>query len=113
MLKSIKNFFLGGGSSGKDDRSHYFYVRVYRMPHRPTENDEIVRIRVDMLNELSADEEGTYFVRKGVVGSRTFAKGELIAYFDKNRRLANTEIENGELVTEDEYKAYEAQRDEV
>ncbi len=98
------NFFkrLFGGGGGSQPRGQYYYVK-------PTGCTEVVRIRVDSMNELSQnDENNGYFVRKNVRGTgyKCTRSAELYLTFDGQKRLQNTEITGGTLVTEAEYEAW-------
>lgn len=102
MLKRL----FGGGGNRNMEKADYFYVRVYRAPNRPGDNDEIVSIRVDLTNDLSQDDGGGYFSRKVIVGPKTFKQAELLLYYDIGRKLRETEVTNGELVERADYDAY-------
>lgn len=109
MLKGLKNLLFGGGNSGGGDpNGDYHYIRVYQKPGRPTENDEIVQIRLDLRNDLSPDIENpnVYFSRKAITGPKTFARTEAHFFYDKDRKLVDAEVENGEVVGEEDYDAY-------
>lgn len=105
MLDRLQRIF-GGGGQKPDKNTQYFYVRVYKAPNRPSDTDEIVEIRVDLVNDLSLDDDGGYFSRKAVVGSRTFKKAELRLYYAADRSLRDMEVENGELVERADYDRY-------
>ena len=91
----LKNLF-GGRSS---DRGLYFYVQ-------PKMCAEILRIRVDPMNDLSrADEGRVYWVRKVASGWRCPFQAEVEVYFDRNKRVISTEVTNGRLVSEADWLA--------
>ena len=97
---------LFGGQSATqgepgDKDGLYFYVR-------PNGCDEVVRIRINKNNDPSLADDGTYFVTKTVRGSsyKCNRSAELHLSFDKSRRLQNTEITGGTLVTAEEYQAW-------
>lgn len=97
----LRKLFGGGGASG-GDRGMYYYVQ-------PQGCDEVVRVRVDRNNEPSLDEDNsTYFVRKYVQGTtyKCNKRAELYLSFDSNRKVQNTEVTNGKLVTEADYTAW-------
>ena len=109
-MEIFKRLFGGGGgggaSSGKggsragDANGIYFYVR-------PTNCDEVVRLRIDRNNDLSlADDNNSYVVHKVVRGTKCFQSVEVDLYFDSGRRLVNSELQHGALVSEDEYEAW-------
>ena len=98
-MNFLKNLFGGGGSS-RDKRSLYLYVR-------PKRCDKLVAVRIDLYNDLSLADEGSgYFVRKIAQAARCPFPAELMLYFDKNRKLTNSTIENGEFVSEEEYDTW-------
>jgi len=95
--------FGGASTPTGGDRGVYVYVR-------PKMCKEILRLRVDPMNNLSeADEGGTYFVRKMATGTRCPFPVEITLYFDTSKRESKREINNGEFVTEAEYDAFIAQ----
>jgi hypothetical protein len=101
----FKKLFGGGSRSGGADRvGLYFYIK-------PNGCEEIVRVRIDSNNDLSmADDNSTYFVNKTVRGStyKCTRSAELELSFDSNRRLQNTEVTGGALVTKEDYDAWVA-----
>ncbi len=106
----FKKLFGGGGSSKSsgsrgfgDDRGVYFFVQ-------PTGCDEVIRVRVDPMNDLSeSDEGGTFFVRKGVVGQKCFKPVNLELTFSAAKQLVATKIEGGVMIDEAAWKAWSAQ----
>ncbi len=100
----LKRLFGNNGAtrdaSAGDATGVYFYVR-------PNGCDEVVRVRVDRNNDLSlADDGSTYWVRKGVRGTKCRQPVELTIYFDSSRRLTSTDAQNGVLVTHADYTAW-------
>jgi hypothetical protein len=96
----LRRLFGGGGGSRGDAAGMYFYVR-------PKGCDEVVQIRIDRNNDLSAQDEGdTYWVHKYVRGSKCFQQAEINLYFDKNRQFVNSEVTGGALVTQADYEAW-------
>ncbi len=106
-MEILKRLFGGGGGSGGSGGSRsgdangvYFYVR-------PTNCDEVVRVRIDRNNDLSlADDNKSYVVHKLVRGTKCFQSVEVDLYFDSNRRLVNSELQHGAMVTEDDYQTW-------
>lgn len=102
-MNFLKRLFGGGGSS---DRVLILYVR-------PKMCQEILRVRIDLFNSLSlADDGDSYFVRKLASASRCPFQAEIEITFDKNRRIVQQQIANGEFVSEAEFTAQEAKRTE-
>lgn len=95
----IKKLFSGGGGSRSDDRGVYFYIQ-------PKMCQEILRVRVDPMNDLSKTDDGDgYYVRKLASGHRCPFQAELEVFFNKDRRVVNTEVTNGKMVTEADWSA--------
>ncbi len=93
---------LGGAGSGEQ---HILYLYV-----RPKRCDQIVRVRINLYNDLSLSDGDGYHCRKMARAARCPFAAELFLRFDKNRRLLEQEIENGEFVTEEEYEEWETQK---
>lgn len=104
-MNFLKNLFGGGGGKQADieGRSMYLYVK-------PNRCDDVVRVRVDLNNDLSLNDEGSgYWVRKMVSSSNyKCTQVELNVYFDMGRRLQETETQGGQLVTRDDYEQWVA-----
>lgn len=101
MVNFLKNLFGGGRS---EDRGVYFYVQ-------PKMCAEILRLRVDPLNDLSRRDEGSgYWVRKVASGHRCPFQAEVELYFDKNKRFQDSAVTNGKLVSEADWLAQQAKR---
>lgn len=103
-MNFLKNLFGGGGSRPETDgRGQLFYVK----PHRC---DDVLRVRVDMANDLSLTDDGSgYWVRKmASSGNYKCTQVELTLYFDNNRRLRESEVQGGQLVTRDDYDQWQA-----
>ncbi len=102
----LKNLF-GGLFSGprSTDRGLYFYVQ-------PKMCQEILRVRVDPMNDLSRRDDGKgYWVRKIASGHRCPFQAELEITFDKNKRMLNSEVTNGKLVSEADWQARQAEKE--
>jgi hypothetical protein len=99
----LKKLF-GGGMELSDKRGAYFYVR-------PQGCQEVVRVRIDLNNDPSlADDNRTYFVRKTVRGTtyKCTRSAELYLSFDSGRKLQNTEVMGGALLTQADFDAWVA-----
>ncbi len=96
-------------AGSEKDSGLYFYVRVYQRPRQASPNDEIVKIRVHPTNDISKTDDGQRFVRKTVVGSKTFRRAEATLYLNAQNRLIDHHIENGELAGREEYEVFLAQ----
>lgn len=101
----FKRLFGGGGagkSASSDKDGLYYYIK-------PTGCTEIVQVRINANNDLSLDDEGKgYIVRKMVRGTsyKCTRSAELNLIYDSNRRLKNTEVTGGTLVTRDDYQQW-------
>ena len=96
-MNFLKTLFGGGGRN--EDRGMYFYVR-------PKMCQEVLRIRVDPLNDLSRTDDGKgYWCRKLASAARCPFQAEVEIYFDKNKRMTGSDVTNGELVSEGEWAA--------
>lgn len=97
-MNFLKKLF-GGERRSRDD-GYYLYVQ-------PKMCKEIVRVRINLSNDLSlSDDNESYWVRKMVSATRCPFQAELTLYFDKSRRLQSKDISNGEYVDEAAYQAY-------
>jgi hypothetical protein len=107
-MNFLKKIF-GGGNDGveRDDRSMYLYVQPLRC-------NDVLRVRIDMHNDLSLSDEGNgYWVRKlASSGNYKCNQVELTLYFDSNRRFdaTATEIQGGKLVDRAAYDAWMAEQ---
>jgi hypothetical protein len=101
-MEFFKKLFGGGGapsSQSGDPYGLYLYVQ-------PRGCDEVVRIRINLMNDLSERDEGGYWVHKVVRGTKCFQTAELDVYFSKSRQMTNTEIQGGALVDQAAYEAW-------
>lgn len=88
---------FGGNKNASVDRDGmYIYVR-------PKMCQEIVRVRVNLMNDLSSQDDGGYFVRKMVSANRCPFQAEVELYFDKGRKIKQSAVTNGELLEENDY----------
>ncbi len=100
----------GGGSSGFSggkDSAMYVYVQ-------PRGCEEVVRVRINVLNELSqTDDYNGFFVTKTVMGVKCFQRAELTLSFDKNKRLIDKQVTNGAVVDESAYRSWQASQEQA
>lgn len=101
-MNFLKNLFGGDGDGQSKDGGQYFYVQ-------PRGCEEVVEVRINPANDLSTREEGNgYFVRKTVRGThRCFNPAEMTLYFDGNKSFTSHEMSGGELVTREDYDAWQ------
>jgi hypothetical protein len=100
----------GGGASsfGDDKRSYWVYARCQRC-------GELLKSRVDLFNEPSEDDDGSWIVRKGLTGGGNnycFQTVEVTLRFDpKKDRLIESEAAGGKVLTAEEYHELMAARE--
>ncbi len=100
----LKKLFGGGGgaAASRGDSGIYFYIR----PHTCK---EVLRVRIDRNNDLSAtDDNSGFFCRKLARSSDYHCNRqiEIELWFDANRQLQNSEVMGGLMVTEADYQAW-------
>ncbi len=104
-MNFLKNLFGGQGANREEGggSAMYFYVR-------PARCDDVVRVRIDLNNELSLNDDSSgYWVRKLISSSNyRCGRAELTLYLDTSRRLLNSEITGGELVDRAAYDRWQA-----
>lgn len=87
----------------KEDDGVYLFFRL-------DGSGEIVRVRLnanaDMVRDYNSNER---FVRKTIIGPRTFRRAEAELTFDERMDLIEWQIEGAELVSEGEYLAQQAE----
>lgn len=60
---------------------------------------EIIQGRINLNNDLSLDESGSYYVRKVLMGSeRCFERLEVVLQFDAARKLQSKHVNGGTFV---------------
>jgi hypothetical protein len=103
-MNFLRNLFGGGSGSSDDGRSLFVYVR-------PKRCDQIVEVRIDLMNDLSTTDAGDgFWVRKIAQAIRCPFPAEIVLYFDKSKRITSREITDGEFVESAEYEAWQAQK---
>lgn len=79
------------------------HLKVYV---KPKMCKTVLVLDIDLINQLSLNDDGDgYWVRKIANAPRCPFEAEIVLHFDKNRKLINREITNGEFVTEADYQA--------
>ncbi len=102
IVNFLKKLLGGAGPGEKNILSLYV---------RPKRCDKIVRVRINLYNDLSLSDGDGYHCRKTARAARCPFAAEIFLRFDKNRRLLEQEIENGEFVSEENYLEWAAQQD--
>ena len=83
-LSWLGRLFGGGSGAGSRGANGGIYIEV-----QCNACGEVIRARVSPTSELSLDDEGTYFVRKVLVGQKCFRSIEVLLRY---RDLRGTEI---------------------
>jgi hypothetical protein len=92
-LSWLSRLFAGGGSRTSTDGGIYVEVRCNAC-------GEVIRARVSPSSELSLDDDGTYFVRKVLVGQKCFRPIEVeLRYKDLRGSEVSREIRGGTSVS--------------
>jgi hypothetical protein len=92
----FSRLFGGNKNTSADHDGLYIYVR-------PKMCQEIVRVRVNLMNDLSLQDDGGYFVRKMVSATRCPFQAEVELHFDKGRKLKQSTVTNGDWLEENDY----------
>ncbi|MBW4438099.1 MAG: hypothetical protein KME04_13235 [Pleurocapsa minor GSE-CHR-MK-17-07R] len=109
FLKKTIDFLTGGLLGGKgggaqvpgDRAGLYLYVR-------PNGCEEVVRLRINLANDLSEADEGPgLFVHKVVRGVKCRQNVEVDLIFDDKRRLLEQHITDGAFVDAAAWEAWE------
>lgn len=100
-MKFLKRWFGERNNISSGDKDGiYFYIRAKR-------TGEVIQVRLNRVNDLSLTDSGdSYYVRKLVVGRRSFDRIEAEFFFDKNRNFVSADITGGDLVERADYDQY-------
>jgi hypothetical protein len=103
-MNLLKKLLGGGASRPSDPSGMYYYVRSNR-------TGEVIQVRLNRENDLSLeDDEQGYFVRKMIVGQKSFDRMEAEFHFDRTRRFISCDVTGGTMVERDDYEIYLAQQ---
>lgn len=119
FLDSLKKAFGGGKPSagsgggrnnfGDEGGTYWLYAQCRRC-------GEPLRTRIDLRNDPSEEEDGTWIVRKGLTGSGKyycFQTVEVMLHFDQAKKtVLDSEVAGGILITAEEYPALLVQWEE-
>src|SRR5438094_4715101 len=98
LLRQLGNL-LTGKAYATDDVGYYYYVRCNRC-------GEVIRVRINPMNDLSAPDDGEgLFTRKVIVGQRCYNRIEAEFHYDSKRKLINSDITGGTLTDKEAYEA--------
>ncbi len=106
FLKQLANMFSGGPRTGGGDPGLYYYVKCNRC-------GEVIRVRINPMNDLSQSDDGSnWYARKVIVGQRCYNRIEGTFTYNSGRRLINSELSGGEMVSKKEYDAFKQENPE-
>lgn len=95
FFDAIKSAFSGGTT----DNVHWVYVRCNRC-------GETIKTRIDVRNDLSLQDDGSYLVNKVLMGSgHCFERIAVTLTFDGQRRVTDRQIQRGTFISAAEYRA--------
>lgn len=93
----LKKLFGGSKASSEDSSALFLYVKGKKC-------GAITRMRIDLRNDLSLDDNDQYYVRKVAVDNQCYGQVEVELWFDANRHEVNRQITGGDLVSEAEWQ---------
>lgn len=107
FLKKIKAAIFGAADGEiKDKEGIYFYVKCSKC-------GSPVRVRVNKLHDLHRNEDyGGFVLRKEIMDGSCFRLMYATVRFDHNRKIIEQEIEGGEFIDWETYRALTQPRDE-
>ena len=97
FLEKLASLFGAKSAGGADDAIH-LYVECERCKSR-------VHARLDRRHDISAREDGGYYVRKEMMDSKCFRLMAAEITFDSAYRIQSQEIQGGRFVTREEFEA--------
>jgi hypothetical protein len=97
LLEKLASLF-GSTSSGATDDAIHIFVECERCKSR-------VHVRLDRRHDISAREEGGYYVRKEIMDSKCFRLMAAEITFDSAYRIQNREVQGGRFLTQEEFEA--------
>jgi hypothetical protein len=97
LRKLTEMFTAGPRLSG--DVGLYYYVRCDRC-------GEVIRVRINPMNDLSLSDDGKrLFAHKVVVGRRCYSRIEADFEYDTNHKLTSSQASGGTFVDKETYEA--------
>ncbi len=98
----LGGFFSSPGGTSSDPRGLLLYVRCAKC-------GSITRVRVDKRNDLNREPgPGTFLLRKEVMDDKCFQIMKATIWLDSSYRVVSSDVQGGELVSEEEYSAAQA-----
>ncbi len=92
---------LGGG--GRETPVLWLYVQCNRC-------QSPVAVRINLFNDPSLEEEGSYVLRKEIMDSKCFQLMHAELRLDAQRRVKEQSIKGGKFLTREEYEGLAAKR---
>jgi hypothetical protein len=92
----LKRLFGGKPAGSEDSGARFVYVKGKKC-------GAITRLRIDMRNDLSRDDDDNFFVRKVAVDNKCYGQVEIEFHFDANHKELSRNITGGEFVTQVEW----------
>jgi len=96
FLEKLTSLFGSKSAGGADDAIH-IYVECERCKAR-------VHVRLDPRHDISAREEGGYYVRKEIMDGKCFRLMAAEIVFDSAYRIQRQEIQGGRFLTQAEFE---------
>lgn len=111
FLKNLKQILTGkpsaaggGGRSGfgSDENAYWVHVQCRRC-------GEPLRTRIDLRNDPSEEDDGSFVVHKGLTGSGKyycFQTVDVTLHFDREKKtVVSSDVAGGKLITAEEFPA--------
>lgn len=100
LLNKIKTALLGSADGEiKDKDGIYIYVKCSKC-------GAPVRVRIDKYHDLQRDEDsGGFILHKEIMDGTCFQLMYATVHFDLNRHITEQEIDGGEFITWETYRA--------
>ncbi len=89
---------IGAKSTQQADDAIHLYVECDRCKSK-------VHVRLDKRHDLSAGEEGGYFVRKEIMDSKCFRLMSAEVVFDGSYRVQRQDLQGGRFISKEEFEA--------
>lgn len=94
---------FGGANRQPQDSGIYLYFRSKRAA------DAVTKVRIEPTYDLNRDGDGHSW-HKTIVDSRYFSRINAVVRLDSNYRVISADLDNGELISAEEYDAILAER---
>ncbi|MGC9469719.1 MAG: hypothetical protein ACP5HS_14075 [Anaerolineae bacterium] len=106
LKKIVEGLFGSGEGEVRDPDGIYLYVKCSRC-------GAPIRVRADKRHDLQRDyDSNEYVLRKEIMDGTCFSLIQATVRFDQTFRIVDREIEGGEFITYEEYRALTAPKEE-